>query len=532
MGCSVPSRRAFAERYAALTAAERAEFLAELKRARGWRTVLGEGVVVTKREATTRRIAVDDPPSDASIDAVVTVNEHLRSIAAERDVEAIDPETLRDEALYGLDRERGETLLETYFGGTDWEATSTVDDDTEPETDNWTADPPARGAIGSSRERADHTTGRPRGGGHTVGGVKPSKGSIPVDDESTASGGVVDRFDGSSLVLAIAISVTLGLFVIFLSVAGGVALPDMLPGDDTDPTGAETRPTAEREDTSATEGETDGDATAEMGDDEPVELTAGPPPGVDVDEGYDAERLAATHAETVTARESFRFRIWVDGPVEDGVADAPSTIDVQVATDNHFLIRDRADVAAERNTTVDIFADGVREYRRYAGADGVRYNSRQITMDPTVTAWSGEYGADLIRTYLNTSERWIEGHSLINRTASQSRESETSTESAPTGEGDHDGVVREDGASDRSVYRLSGAGSPPELEGVATDYEVSAEVTPDGTVRRLHVQYRHEPTGEMVHIRHRYDIDGDEVDVPIWYYLARERTHSRPRPGA
>lgn len=502
-----PSREAFKTGYQSLPAEERCAFLADLREARGWETAVDGTVVITTRDGTTRRLAVERPDEHPAVDAVVIDEGSVDSIADDGDLDALDPGSLHDELRYGLDRELASGLLRTHFGGTDWTAIEPAVEATEASGDG-TAERTVRDTEDEATARTDRTS--------TVvnGSIGPNSGVLdgPGGHRSTTFGGSDEDTDGESTRIAdgslsLVFVVAAGLVVLlFLLLSGGygiVTLSDAL-SDGGEPTTvdsgtADTDPGTDDPDTAgvgadddSTLGPDDTDTTVNDSDGSLI-----PHHSLSLNDSASIDDFASTHADAVAEHDSFRFRVRAEGPTDTDGIDSPDDLDVRVAAENRFLLEDRSDRHTGGNVSVDIFADGGREYRRFSGSDGVRYSSNPIPTDPTVVEWSGQYSSELIRTYMNTS-----AHS-VQRASSGSRAS----------------------------YRLFVDEPPSALLGEATDYRAVARVTGDGTVRTLSVRYRHEPTGEDVWIRFRYDIGDTDVETPLWYDRARERVGSGPGLG-
>jgi hypothetical protein len=499
-----PSREAFGAEYRSLSTAKRRAFIADLQEARGWETNHEAAVVVATQGEVVRRIAVDQPDTDVPIDVVVADDERLRSLADDRNADVLSPETLRDELFYALDRQEGWELFRNHFGDVDPEPTEAteVTEAFSPRSGG-TNTPPS---IYRDRPRG---IDRPR----TVPGGEHAS----VDDRAAESDeDTVEIRDVIPVVLLFVAGAAFVLFLVFSSGYGTAAIPGFLSGEKavetTEPepvdpgvsTEASGDSTATRADaTAGTDGEgatggTDGNSQ-------------GLPPGLSINGNHDFERLAATHAAAVKDHGSLRFRVRSDGPVNSEIGGSPDDLDVQIAANNQFLIEERnAQNTADGNVSVDVFADGAYEYRRFDTPNGVRYNRYSIPMNPTVTDWISEYGADLIRTYLNTSENAVVRTYLYTAENADNRRT----------------------VDNRTAYRITVESPPPALANEAANYRAIATVLSDGTVRTLTVSYEHEPTGEDVWIRFRYDIGETELDTPLWYERARAGFDSTgPRPG-
>ncbi len=491
-----PSREAFVARYRTLTAGERRDFVVDLWAARGWETTVEGGIVVATRDGSTRRIAVDTPDEHA-VDAIVAVDESLRSIADERGLYVFEPGTLRDESLYGLDRDRASELFRTHFDETDWASL-------EPETGGTSASGGAQAMHAASPASNTGTTGStgPVPGTSGTGLTDAASGEYKSRSNDTVSenlddGGVDAASDGRglrSLAFVLVTGLVVALFLVSSSY-GLLALPDAFAiGDDdlsseTSPINSGTATEAPEESERDT---TDDSTTGSDGEtDEAERFTASqvPPRSLSLNDSLDSEQIASAHADAVAEHGSFGFRVRSEGPPHADGIELPDDLDVRIAAENRFLIEDRSDRHADGNLSVDLFADGGREYRRFSGSDGIRYNRYAISSDPTVTEWSGQYGADLIGTYLNTSELTVQRK--------------------PGDEG--------------TSYRVTATDPPVGLAEEAAEYRASAALSPDGTVRELTVTYRHEPTGERVWIALRYDMTETEVESPLWYDRALEQ---------
>lgn len=114
------------ERFAALLRgldpAERAAFVAKLWAARGWETNVDGDAVVAVRDGTEQRIRVVDPGrfrtpalDDADVLVVARDRDAVRDAAAAADVTYLPPERLREQLLYGLDRESAAALFAETF---------------------------------------------------------------------------------------------------------------------------------------------------------------------------------------------------------------------------------------------------------------------------------------------------------------------------------------------------------------------------------------------------------------------------------
>lgn len=507
MGDRFPSREAFKTGYQSLPVDERCAFLADLREARGWETSVDGTIVIATRSGTTRRLAVEMPEDSAAVDAVGLDEASVGPIADDRDFDVLDPGSLHDELRYGLDRELASELLRSHFDGTDWTAIEA------------TAEPTGTSAAGIV-ERTERDTS-------AEGTARTNRNSDVFHGSAGPNGGVLDRLDrhpsttfggpdedtneeptwstNASLSLVFVAAVGLVLLLFFASSGGYgiITLPDALSdGDEAATVGPVPEDTElEPEDLDPSGVEAEADSTTGSGD---TDTTGREPDGsqiprhsLSLDDSTSIDGFASTHAAAVAEHDSLRFRVRSEGPTDADGIEPPDDLDVRIAAENRFLLEDRSDRHADGNVSVDIYADGGREYRRFSGPDGVRYNSYPIPTDPTVIEWSGQYSSGLIRTYMNAS-----AHSL-ERTASGSR----------------------------TTYRLFVDEPPPELLDEAVDYRASATVMGDGTVRALTVRYRHEPTGEDVWIRFRYDIGETGVESPLWYDRARERVGSGPGLG-
>ena len=491
MSGSLPSRDGFAAGYRSLAVDERGAFVADLQAARGWETTVDGAVVVARRDGTVRRIAVGRPDAETTVDTVVTADEGLRSFAKTRGAEMLEPEALRDELFYGLDTQEGTELFDAHFDDVDLDPPDEANSPTGT-GENRTADPSVRQGHeteypwsatrdrpgAAERSRAGH------GGGQTeIDGLENDS-----EDDTAETDGVV------SLAVVLAAAVVFVLLFLFASGTGAVALPDLLSGGDTietagtDPTTADA--STELSNNSTTETETDASDESDEGRkswDSPAEMQGGPP----LRNGtHDADQIATTHAAAIKNYDSFRFRVQSEGPVDAGPIDPPRDLDVRIAANNQFLVEEEyINTGSGESVSVDVFADGYLEYWRFDGPTGVRYNRGEIRMAPPVTDWSGEYGADLIRTYLNASES----------------------------------TVKRDYVDNPIAYRITVDSPPPALAESAVNYRAVAMVMSDGSVQTLTVSYRHEPSGEEVWLRLQYDIGEPEIGTPIWYERARER---------
>ncbi len=507
MGDRFPSREAFKIGYQSLSADERCAFLAALREARGWETSVDGTTVIATRGGTTRQIAVEKPEKNAAVDAVALDEGSVGSVADDRNLDVLDPGSLRDELRYGLDRELTSELLRTHFDGTDWTAIEPTVEATEA-SETGTAEPTERDARTESSTPSDRTP-------EIIGGASgPTSGVLERPDKYPSStfgepNGETDEesariTDGSlSLVFVVAVGLVLLLFLASSGGYGIVTLPNALSdgGEATtvDPEPEDTGPAPGDSDTSGTDAEAD--STTDSDDTDTTESDPNesqiPRHSLSLNDSASVDDFTSTHAVAVAEHDSFRFRVRSEGPTDTAGIDPPDDLDVRVAAENRFLLEDRSDYHDDGNVSVDIFADGGREYRRFSGPGGVRYNSYPISTDPTVMEWSGQYSSRLIRTYMNTSAHSIERAS----------------------------------SGGRATYRLFVDDPPPALLDEAIHYRASATVMTDGTVRTMTVTYRHEPTGEDVWIRFSYDIGETDVETPLWYDRARERVGSGPGLG-
>lgn len=117
----VPTER-FAALFRDLDSAERAAFVARLWDARGWETAVDDRSVVAVRGGTEQRIRVVDPgrfgtPSLGDADVLVVARDRaaVRDATAAADVTYLPPERLREQLLYGLDRETAAALFAETF---------------------------------------------------------------------------------------------------------------------------------------------------------------------------------------------------------------------------------------------------------------------------------------------------------------------------------------------------------------------------------------------------------------------------------
>ena len=514
MSFPLPSREAFTAHYRKLTVNERSAFVADLKAVQGWQVIDKEGVVEARRDGVVRRFAVDEPKREIGVDVVVAADERLRSFAVERDVAILEPGELRDELLYRLERENGMKLLREHFGDTDWGAFECSQ--REHRVDNEGTNGSGEGISRNHKQVPETNETKPRmddkptvhserkGRRHDT---KPSK----TNDPTTNTGSYLAkryRIAAAALVLGV------GVVLVFVALSGfGGVSPsgvfsdneatvstDELDSNETD-TEIEILESS-REDERGTDDRRESVSQVELNQMGSVSRTSNEtrvlPPGISPSGGHDVEQLAETHSAEVKSYDSFRFRVRFEGPTGAEDVEQPADLDVRIAADNHFLIEEKDRGHREINTTTDVFADGIREYRRVDSPDGVRYHSDSIATDPTAAEWSAAYGADLIRTYLNTSESSVES--------------------------------RLDGQE--TVYQLVVDHPPDTLVTDADSYRASAIITSDGTVQRLTVTYQHRPTQESVWIQFRYDLERTTVDIPLWYERAIERTHAGSHPRA
>lgn len=496
MSGSLPSYEVFIDRYRSLAVDERRAFMTDLRAARGWETTAEEAIVMATREGITRRIAVDQPGRDVAVDVVVAADDRLRSLAANRDADVLEPETLRDELFYGIDRETGMELFRTHFGEID----RTIGGDTGSTSET----------VGHGNRGADDPSFGSRDGEPTARRSGATGGSWRGNSDGRA-GTSDENPDETSGVIVFALVGTAGVVLaLFFIAAGGyaaVAPFDPLSDEDdgtTDAAFGESGNPTKAPDPSAEIKEDRADNASEAS-----EETRQPPPGVSLDGDHDTEEIAATHAATVADQESLRFQVRSEGPAEVDDVDLPDSLDVQIAAFDRFLIEERNyRGTADRNVTVDVFADGAYQYRRFEVPQGVQYNRYSLPQEPRVIDWTGEYGADLIRTFLNTTE------------------SDVVRSRQPTAERADD----RNGTGNRTAYRITVESPPSTLANETVDYEAVAIMRADGTVRTLTVTYEHGPTGQEVWIRFRYDLGETEVAPPIWYERARERS-SGWRPG-
>lgn len=489
MSGTVPSRDAFAARYRSLAVDERGAFVADLRAARGWETAVEGAVVVAKRGGTTRRIAVGQPDGETTVDAVVTADERLGSLAETRDAEFIEPGALRDELCYALDTQNGTELLEAHFGETELALSERVG-----------------GTAGTQGSQADSSSSlQGRGPNSPSLGPKnrqtrverskagPGGGQPEADSQSAASGGGPDETEGVvSLATVLAAGVVFVLLFVLASGSGAVAFSELLSNEDgveaTDPGPEAVDGQAGITDNSTTESETDATDVSDEGRksrDSSGGIQSDPPFRNGT---HDADRIAETHAAGIKNYGALRFRVQSEGPAGAGEANPPSDLDVRIAGNNQFLVREE-NIGNRSGISLDVFADGYLEYWRFDGPAGVRYNRGSIRMAPTVIGWSGEFGAGLIGTYLNGSES----------------------------------TVTRDYVDSPIAYRIVVESPPPALAEVAVDYQAAATVMSDGTVQALTVTYRHEPSGEEVWIRVEYDIGDPSIETPVWYDRAREQ---------
>lgn len=499
MSGSLPSRDAFAARYRALSASERGEFVSDLRAARGWETTVEGAVVVARRDGRVRRIAVDRPDGNTAIDAVVTADGGLRSLAENRDAEMSEPGALLDEVLYGLDTREGAELFGEHFGDTDLvipdsvnrQSVSTGDRaDNPPNPQEYGDNPPS---LGPQSEPA--AVGRAKA---AFGGGQTTPESQPDDTAGSPDG------SGRKISLAVVLVASIAFGSLLLASGSGVVgLPGLLPGEDgderteLDPANADKQ--AQLSDNSTTEPTTD--TTSEPEEEQRSWGITDNAQGVPLFRNgtHNAERIATTHEAAMRDHSTFRFRVRSEGPADAEGIDPPRNLDVRIAANGRFLIEEQyiRGRSGER-VSVGVFADGVYEYWRFGSQAGVRYNRVSIRTNPTVTDWSGEYGADLIRTYLNASESTAEW-------------------------------IPDD---NRSAYRVTVDSPPPELDGEVVDYRANATVMADGTVRELTVTYRREPSKERVWVRLQYDIEELDIGWPVWYDRARQWSDSAHEPAS
>ena len=498
MSGSLPSTDAFAARYRALPTSARGAFVSDLRAARGWETAVEGAIVVAERDGTVRRIAVDQPDENTAVDAVVAADDRLRSLAETHDAEVLEPEALHDELLYGLDTRSGAELFREHFGDTDLEFPDSANRQSGARGDQ-TDDPPDPRAYGG-----EYPSLAPRNDPAAAGRSKAAFGGEQPEPESQSddAGGDSDGIGREiSLAVVLVAGVAFGLLLL-ASGSGAVGLSGLLPGEgadertELDPASADKQ--AQLSDNSTTESTTD--TTSEPGDGQRTWGITDNAQGVPLFRNgtHNAERIATTHEAAMGEHSAFRFRVRSEGPADAEGIEPPRNLDVRIAANNQFLVQEEyiRDSSGER-VSVDVFADGAYEYWRFESQAGVRYNRVSIRTNPTVTDWSGEYGADLIQTYLNASESTAEW-------------------------------IPDD---NRSAYRVTVDSPPPELDGEAVDYRANATIMADGTVRELTVTYRREPSKERVWVRLQYDIEDPDIGTPVWYDRARYSFDSGPRPG-
>jgi hypothetical protein len=106
-----------------LGSAERRAFVADLWSARGWETAIDGGVIDATRGGERQRIRVVDPgrfgaPNVGDADVLVTTRDRdaVREAAESAGARYVTPADLREQLLYGLDRETAGALFETTFG--------------------------------------------------------------------------------------------------------------------------------------------------------------------------------------------------------------------------------------------------------------------------------------------------------------------------------------------------------------------------------------------------------------------------------
>ena len=491
MSGSLPSRETFASQYRSLAVGERGSFISDLRAARGWETAVEGAIVVAERDGTVRRIAVDQPDEDTAVDAVVAADERLRSIAENHDAEVLEPGALRDELFYALDTQKGTELFGAHFGDTDLDPPDRVASSTE------SRDPQADDRPGLGGRETASPSLKPQSRQTTIGrsGTGTSGTQTGTESQRDDPEEGSDEIEGVvSLATVLTAGVVFLLLLVLASGSGAVAFSDLLSGGDGIETADPDPTSADGETEIAANSTTESDPDAADGTNEGQKSwdspagTQGDPP---LQNGTrDADQIAETHAAAMKNYDSFRFRVRSEGPADAGAIDPPSDLDVRIIANNQFMVEEEdINNSSGESVSIDVFADGYLEYWRFDGPAGVRYNRGEIRMAPTVIDWSGEYGADLIRTYLNASET----------------------------------TVQRDYVDNPIAYRIIVDSPPPALAESAVNYRAAATVMSDGSVQTLTVSYRHEPSGEQVWLRLQYDIGEPEIGTPIWYDRALEQ---------
>jgi hypothetical protein len=487
MSGPLPSRNAFIAEYQSLSTAERQRFVVDLQEARGWETTLEKGVVVAKKNGSVRRIALDQRNQDIPIDIVVATDDQVESIADELNADVLGPETLRDELFYDLDRHEGMELFREHFNDSNLEIVRSKKNENEQSN---------RGA-GEPTEASSNTHDQQTSIGQSS--VGSDNGDTKVDDwTGKSSDDTVPIRNVLHLLLLVTAGVIFMLFLINSTGYGAVGVVDLFDSKEAvEASGSETN-TAVSEDNKEMTEETASD-------------TQKLPLGLSTNGDYDVNQIATSHMTAVKSQESLRFRVQSEGPTDTESIESVNNLDVQIGPNDGFLIQNLNNKdSADENTSVDAFSDGVHEYRRIETQSGVQYNQYSMLMSSTVTGLTGEYGARLIRTYLNTTETEITRTHLhtVNSTNDLSA------------------------IDDRTAYQITTENPPTALSDYATNYQASVTVMTDGFVRDLTVTYKHESTGEDVWIRFQYRRGEIDVDTPLWYDRGREGQRVlRPEAG-
>jgi len=468
---SVPSEAGFARRWRARSPAERRDFVAALWAARGWETsreAAESNVVVARRDAQVRRIAVGTPvPDDA--DAVVGDGaRRLLAASPRRRADAVgatyvSPADLRERLCYGIDRDAADRLFRRHFG-----------------VDLATAGGAEAADPRSLRRRAS------RFGRSALADGRAALGVVAV----------------AALVVAAAAVLAAGGLPAFGGVTGlgsDVAdpTPPSPPADGEYAAAADAIGTAD----SAERGAATLDDAAYLGLYEDgltgtVGSTARTPPGVFLTGVYDPDALAEAHVGTASTLSSASVLLVASGPANATDLDATTGgrvgiagdggVELAVASERRYRLTASANASvanASHEGVVEVFADGDTVYERSAGSEGVETRRVPPAAAPNATALAGEAAAEPIRRFLNGSESTVRA-----------------------------------AATEVPLYRIEVRGEPRALGDEVSDFRSVAFVTADGLVLELSATYVHEPTGERVRVAFRYDrLDDTAAVPPAWY---------------
>lgn len=472
---TVPTSAVFARRFRALSAAERATFVADLATARGWTTKREGCVVVAERDGTTRRIAVAATSTEEPVDEIVVptgaAERRARPVARGTDSVLVGPDDLRARLLYGIDRGTATAIYEAHFG-------------VALETDGRTRTDPTAGQDGD-----DH---RP------VRGVTSWR--VPTIAREPRTSGPLFRIRfprrrvrrtalvGGAGVVLLVIALTVALGSPLLAGASG---PTDWVGTGTDDTDVEQTATGAVG--------SDGEANLETAND----VRRGPPPGLSAEGITDLDRLADAHVANARRHPTSRLEITYEGPrfltgfdTRRSGFDPDDSVRVmlQVRTDHAYRFVQRTNFSGppfmSRTGTFETYTNGEDGFHRRV-ADG---ETSYVRVPPSDLNDGYDLledrSRDVLGRYLDTNESHVE-QLLIQAT------------------------VR---------YRVTAVGDPVALDHDVTDYRAVALVTPGGTVTNLWVTYDHPGTSTTVRVHLAYYSGDEDLTVPKWLAAARNET--------